>query len=216
MKRRVVLLGPPGSGKGTVAPRLEERFGLEHLSTGQWFRKEVQTGSALGEQVREYIANGRLVPDRIVLGLLEHWLTPDLMQRGYLLDGFPRTCAQAVALDDFCDRNEFPVEIVLFMDLPPDLIVERITGRRTCPTCGAAYHVRNLPPLVSGKCDKCGSALIQREDDTAEVVNERLQFYQEVTEPVVEHYRASGKLVRLDAALGSEQAVGEAEKVLAS
>lgn len=216
MKRRVVLLGPPGSGKGTVAPRLKERFGLEHLSTGQWFRKEVQTGSALGAQVREYITSGRLVPDSIVLGLLEHWLTPDLMRQGYLLDGFPRTCGQAEALDEFCDRNEFPVEIVLFMDLPPDLIVERITGRRTCPTCGAAYHVRNLPPLVPGKCDKCGSALIQREDDTAEVVNERLQFYQEVTEPVVEHYRASGKLVRLDAGLGSEQALGEAEKVLAS
>jgi adenylate kinase len=216
MKRRVVLLGPPGSGKGTIGPSLEQKFGLEHVSTGQWFRKEAEAGTELGIKVREFTARGELVPDEIVLGLLEHWLTPDLLAHGFLFDGFPRTVEQASALDRFCGSRKAPLEAVLYLQLAEDLILERITGRRVCLTCGRGYHVRNLPPFVPGKCDNCGSPLVQREDDRAEVVKKRLDFYNRVTAPVVDYYRSSGKLVSLNAALGSELAIARATEVLAS
>lgn len=216
MKRRVVLLGPPGSGKGTVAPQLENRFGLEHLSTGQWFRKEAEAGTELGRRVREYTARGELVPDEIVLGLLEQWLTPELLAKGFLFDGFPRTVAQARALDRFCEERKAPLDVVLFLELPEVLVLERITGRRVCSTCGRGYHVRNLPPFVPGKCDSCGGVLVQREDDKEEVVQKRLQFYNRVTAPVVDYYRSGGKLVSLNAGVGAEIALAKATEALES
>lgn len=216
MKRRVVLLGPPGSGKGTVAEKLEERFNLEHISTGQWFRREMESGSALGEKVREYVVRGELVPEHLVLGLIEHWLTPEVRKQGYLLDGFPRTEAQAVALDAFCKRTDAPLDIVLFLDCPESVLVERITGRRVCLTCGKGYHVHNFPPRIPGVCDQCGSKLVQREDDTEEVVRNRLVFYKRNTEPLVEYFKRSDKLVSLNAALGSEAAVESAAEALSS
>jgi adenylate kinase len=216
MKRRIVLLGPPGSGKGTVAARLEERFKLEHLSTGQWFRREMQQGTKLGESARQYIERGELVPDEIVLGLIEHWVTPELLEQGFLFDGFPRTRAQAEALDRFCAEKSAPLELVLYLHLSEDVILERITGRRVCLSCGKVYHVRTLPPVSPGICDVCGSKLVQRTDDTEEVVKNRLVFYQKVTEPLVDYYKESGKLVSLNAGLGSENAYLHAVQVLES
>ena len=216
MKRRVVLLGPPGCGKGTVAAKLEERFGLEHLSTGQWFRKEMEQETELGGQARKYIERGELVPDEIVLGLIEHWVTPELIEQGYLFDGFPRTRAQAEALDRFCAEKSAPLEAVLYLQCSEDVILERITGRRVCFSCGKVYHVRTLPPVSPGVCDVCGSKLTQRTDDTEAVVKNRLVFYQKVTEPLVDYYRESGKLVSLNAGLGSEDAYLRAAQVLES
>jgi adenylate kinase len=216
MKRRIVLLGPPGSGKGTVAAKLEERFGLEHISSGQWFRREMQRGTPLGERARQYIERGELVPDEIVLGLIEQWLTPDLIEQGFLFDGFPRTRAQAEALDRFCAEKSAPLEIVLYLHCSEEVILERITGRRVCLSCGKVYHVRTLPPVSPGICDVCGSKLVQRSDDTEEVVKNRLVFYQKVTEPLVDYYRESGKLVSLNAGLGSEDAYVHAAQVLES
>ena len=216
MKRRIVLLGPPGCGTGTIAEKLEERFKLEHLSTGQWFRKELQQGTKLGIRAEEFIRRGELVPDEIVLGLIEHWLTPDLMKQGFLFDGFPRTRAQAEALDDFCAERSAPLEAVLYLQCSEEVILERITGRRVCLSCGKVYHVRTLPPVSPGICDVCGSALEQRSDDTEAVVKNRLVFYQKVTEPLVDYYRESGKLVSLNAALGSEDAYMHAAQVLGS
>ena len=216
MKRRVVLLGPPGCGKGTVAAKLEERFGLEHLSTGQWFRKEMEQGTELGERARQYIERGELVPDEIVLGLIKHWVTPELIEQGYLFDGFPRTRAQAEALDKFCAEKSAPLETVLYLQCSEDVILERITGRRVCLSCGKIYHVRTLPPVSPGVCDVCGSKLTQRSDDTEAVVKNRLVFYQKVTEPLVDYYRESGKLVSLNAGLGSEDAYLRAAQALES
>ena len=216
MKRRVVLLGAPGSGKGTVAQLLEEKFQLEHISTGQWFRREMKEETELGNQAAQYIVRGELVPDELVLGLIEQWLSPEMIKRGYLMDGFPRTRAQAEALDRFCAERAAPLEVVLFLDCPEEVILDRITGRRVCLSCGKVYHVRTFPPRSAGICDVCGSPLTQRTDDTEEVVKNRLLFYQEVTEPLVDYYRESDKLVTLNAGLGSEAAYARAAEVLAS
>jgi len=216
MRRRIVLLGPPGSGKGTLAQMLEEKFELEHLSTGQWFRNEIREETELGKRVVEYVARGELVPDELVLGLLEHWLTPELIQHGFMFDGFPRTRAQAEALDKFCAHKMAPLDVVLFLSCPEDLIISRITGRRVCSSCGKNYHVRALSPRSPGICDLCGSPLIQRLDDTEAVVRDRLEFYREVTEPLVDYYRDSGKLVSLNGAQGPEAAFRDAAQVLAS
>jgi adenylate kinase len=216
MKRRIVLLGPPGCGKGTVAAKLEEKFGLEHLSTGQWFRKEMRDDTDLGGRAREYIERGELVPDQIVLGLIQHWLTPELLHHGFLLDGFPRTRSQAEALDSFCAKRLAPLEVVLYLQCSEEVILERITGRRVCLSCGKVYHVQSLPPVLSGKCDVCRSTLVQRSDDTEAVVKNRLVFYQKVTEPLVDYYRESGKLVSLNADLGSEHAYVRAAQILVS
>jgi adenylate kinase len=216
MKRRVVLLGPPGSGKGTVAQMLKERFSLEHISTGQWFRREMETGSKLGEQIRGCVDRGELVPDSDVVSLLGHWLSPELLKSGFLLDGLPRTLVQAVALDEFCAQRNAPIEIVLYLKCPTKLILERITGRRVCLTCGKNYHVHNFPPRVPGICDVCGSQLAQRPDDSEAVVEKRLEFYTQVTEPLVEYYKKSDKLVSLNAASGSDSVYNIAAELLVS
>src|SRR5688500_4174496 len=189
MKRRIVLLGPPGSGKGTVAQKLKERFKLEHLSTGQWFRREMQNGTELGERASQYIERGELVLDEIVLGLIAQWVTPELIKHGFLFVGFPRTRAQAEALDRFCAEKLAPLEAVLYLHCSEEEILKRITGRRVCLSCGKIYHVRTLPPVSAGICGVCGSPLTQRADDTEEVVKNRLVFYQKVTEPLVDYYR---------------------------
>ena len=216
MKRRIVLLGPPGSGKGTVAHMLEKEFNLVHISTGQWFRKEIAARTDLGKRVAADVERGELVPDELVLGLIKHWLTPELIEQGFMFDGFPRTRAQAEALDKFCAEKRAPLDVVLFLSCPEDLIIERITGRRVCLSCGKIYHVRTLRPRSPGVCDVCGKPLVQRPDDTVEVVKNRLEFYRRITEPLVDYYQKSGKLVSLNGALGSEAAFKAAAQVLAS
>jgi len=156
------------------------------------------------------------VPDELVLGLMERWLSPMLLEQGFMLDGFPRTRAQAEALDRFCAERKAPLEAVLYISCPEDLIIDRITGRRVCLSCGKNYHVRTLPPRSPGRCDLCGSALVQRPDDTVEVVKKRLEFYRNITEPLVDYYRNAGKVVSLNGALGSEAVVKAAAQVLAS
>lgn len=176
----------------------------------------MEQGTELGERARKYIERGELVPDEIVLGLIEHWVTPELIEHGYLFDGFPRTRAQAEALDRFCAEKSAPLEAVLYLQCSEDVILERITGRRVCLSCGKVYHVRTLPPVSPGVCDVCGSKLTQRSDDTEAVVKNRLVFYQKVTEPLVDYYRESGKLVSLNAGLGSEDAYVRAAQALES
>ncbi|MDY7009407.1 MAG: adenylate kinase [Planctomycetota bacterium] len=213
--KRVVLMGPPGAGKGTQAKRLVEKFGMVHLSSGDILRTERSAGSELGEKLKSYMDAGELVPDDVVVEIMAGAVAKQDPQKGLLLDGFPRTVVQAEALDEQLDRLGLPLEAVLIIEADESLLVERITGRRSCPNCGRVYHVKNIPPVKEGFCDTCGTELIQREDDTETVVRQRLAAYRKQTEPVIDYYAAAGrKMVRLDGAAPLEQVAQQAAEAL--
>ena len=186
---RIVLMGPPGAGKGTQAKRLVDEFGMTHLSSGDILRAERASKSQLGGKLAEYMDAGKLVPDDVVVNIMAKALTQTPADNGLLLDGFPRTVAQAKALDEQLDKSGAALDAVVVMTADQDLIVERITGRRSCPNCGKVYHVKFMPPRVEGVCNACKTALVQREDDSEEVVRNRLANYDRQTEPVVGYYR---------------------------
>jgi len=182
-------MGPPGAGKGTQAKRLAAEFRMDHLSSGDIFRSERDCGSQLGAKLARYMEAGELVPDEIVVDVMAKAITDSDAEGGLLLDGFPRTVAQAQTLDEQLERLGAPLDAVVILSASEEVIVDRITGRRSCPKCGRIYHVRNMPPAEAGKCDDCKVNLVQRGDDTAPVVRERLAAYREQTEPVLEYYR---------------------------
>jgi len=185
---RIVLMGPPGAGKGTQAKRLVEKFGMVHLSSGDIFRAEKASGSDLGKKLDEYMSAGLLIPDDTVVEMMAKAITNAESDAGLLLDGFPRTVAQAEALDAQLAEAGKPLDAVVAILVDDSEIVGRITGRRSC-TCGQSYHVTFLPPKAEGICDVCGAELLQRSDDTEEVVRQRLDAYNAQTEPVIVYYR---------------------------
>lgn len=194
----VVLLGPPGAGKGTQAARLAEHQGAVHVASGDLFREALAAGTPLGRKAQEYMGRGELVPDDIVVEMvLERLAKPDC-DRGVILDGFPRTAAQAEALDRALAAQGRRVDAALAMDVPEAAILERMTGRRICRECQAPYHVRFNPPAREGRCDRCGGLLYQREDDREETVRHRLAVYAEQTLPLVSYYRQRGILRQVD------------------
>ena len=195
---RVVLMGPPGAGKGTQAARLVERFGMAHLSSGDIFRAEKDSGSPRGAKLAEYMDAGLLVPDETVVAIMAKAIRDCGAEAGLLLDGFPRTVAQAEALDAQLGEAGKPLDAVAVILVDEAAVVERITGRRSCGECGKGYHVKFIPPQTAGVCDACGAALIQRDDDTEEVVRERLATYNRQTEPVIAYYRDRPQLRILD------------------
>lgn len=186
---RVVLMGPPGAGKGTQAKRLAGTFDMVHLSSGDILRAERSSGSELGRRLTSYLDAGELVPDEIVVAVMAEAISSLSAANGLVLDGFPRTVPQAEALDRQLDAMGRPLEAVLVIDVPDSLLLERITGRRSCPKCGRAYHVKYLSPATPGRCDDCGTELTQRADDTEQVVRERLDVYRRQTEPVIAYYK---------------------------
>lgn len=194
----LVMLGPPGAGKGTQAVRLSEAFSLRHLSSGDVLRAERKKGSELGQRVAEYMDSGALVPDEIIVEVILAQLKGLRDTKGVLLDGFPRTGPQAESLDRALERAGQRVDLVPSLAVPDGLIVDRITGRRVCPTCDAVYHVKTLPPAKAGVCDKEGTELIHRTDDTAEVVEQRLAAYHDQTAPLEAYYRNKGILAEVD------------------
>lgn len=202
---RIVLLGPPGAGKGTQAERVAARLEVPHISTGDIFRQAVSQGMPLGLKAKEYMDKGLLVPDEIVIAIVEERLRQNDASTGFVLDGYPRTVGQAIALDLALGKMGIGIDAVVNLDVPDDIIIERLTGRRVCRSCGSNYHVRFDPPREEGTCDKCGGALYQRDDDKEETVRRRLEVYKEQTEPLIEYYREKGTLVSVDGTGGMQE-----------
>lgn len=195
---RLVLLGPPGAGKGTQAKRLSQHFGVAHISTGDILRVNVRQGSPLGKEAAGYMDRGELVPDALIIRMVEERLHAPDCQKGFLFDGFPRTIPQAEALDALLDAQRQPLDRTVNIVVPDEVLVERATGRRTCPACGAMFHIRFDPPRQAGICDQCGAQLVQRQDDTEETVGNRLRVYHQQTAPLIDYYRRKGLLAEVD------------------
>ena len=190
----IIMLGAPATGKGTVASILEERVGITHISTGDIFRKNIKDQTEIGKEAEKYISQGKLVPDEVTIKIVEERLKEDDVQNGVILDGFPRTVAQAEALDKFLTENGKQVDKVVVLNTPEDEIIQRVVNRRVCPQCKAVFNLVLNPPKEEGICDKCGAKLIQREDDNTDTIKQRLSNYYELTSPLVEFYKKQGKV----------------------
>lgn len=196
---RVVLVGPPGAGKGTQASRISAAYGIPHVATGEILRENVRQETELGKKAKRFMDKGELVPDELIIDMVrERLLEPDT-ENGFVLDGFPRTVPQAQALDEVLDELDQQLEAVVRMTISEDEVLRRITGRRVCEDCGANYHVETDPPRREGVCDECGGKLFQRDDDSEEIVRERLAAYREQTQGVVSFYEDRGLLRNVDA-----------------
>jgi adenylate kinase len=195
---RLVLLGPPGAGKGTQASAITKRYNIPHISTGDIFRANIKEGTDLGKKAKEYMDKGLLVPDDIVVSIVKDRLTKEDCKNGFLLDGFPRTVNQADALDIELEKMGFRLDKVINIDVEKDELINRAIGRRICKKCGATYHVEFNPPKQSGKCDVCGEGLYQRDDDTEETVSKRIEVYLKETKPLIEYYTKKGIILNVD------------------
>ena len=195
---RMVLLGPPASGKGTAAAVLSVAYGVPHVSTGQMFRVAIRNGGSVGEAAKQFIDKGQLVPDELTIEVVRLWLDEHGRDGGFIFDGFPRTRAQAEAFDRVLHERGIPVTEAILLDVREAEIVQRVLGRLTCEKCGDLYHSQFVPPLRPGICDKCGGRLTQRADDTAETVRKRLDVYRDLTLDVVKYYEQAGILKRVD------------------
>jgi adenylate kinase len=194
---RIVLLGAPGAGKGTHCKRIADRYGVAHLSSGDILRRERAAGTELGKKAQSYMDAGALVPDELIVAMMSGAIAQ--APTGFVLDGFPRTVNQAEVLDQSLAKSKNEIDAVINLQVDDGVVLERITGRRSCPTCGMVYHVKNMPPKVDEQCDKDGTPLIQRPDDTDEVVRNRLETYYRQTKPVVDYYRARRTVHDIDA-----------------
>jgi adenylate kinase len=210
----IVLLGPPGVGKGTQATIIAKKMGLPHISSGDLFRENMKNQTDLGKQVQAYMDRGELVPDDLTIAMVRERLSRPDCAKGAILDGFPRTPEQARALSGILGTRSADVGLVPFLNADPDVLVERLSGRLTCRAGGHVYHRKFNPPAVNGKCDVDGSDLMQREDDKAETVSRRLRVYMEQTSPLINHYKAEGKLVEINGELPVEQVTAALERAI--
>lgn len=202
---RYVLLGPPGAGKGTQAAQFVEEYGVVHISTGDIFRSNIKDETELGLKVKSYLNEGKLVPDDLTIDLVWDRLDQDDAQHGFLLDGFPRTIAQAEAFDAGLEKRNLLLDGVIRIEVDEDILIRRLAGRRICSECGATYHVDNHPPQVAGICDVCGEELIQRADDSEDTVKGRIDVYKEQTSPLIDYYREKGVLIEVDGSKSVEE-----------
>ena len=194
----ILLMGPPGAGKGTQAAELKERFHIPHISTGDMFRAAIKDGTELGKRAKAFMDEGKLVPDEVTIGIVAERLAKDDCKKGFLLDGFPRTVEQADALTGILDKLGLKLKAVLNISVPKEDLIERAVGRRICKKCGATYHTKFNPPKQEGICDACGGELYQRADDTAETMTNRLSVYEESTKPLIDYYKKAGVYTEID------------------
>ncbi len=207
---KIIMLGAPGAGKGTQAEIISQKLGVPTISTGNILRAAVKAGTPVGLQAKSYMDAGRLVPDDVIIGILAEALAGPACAKGFILDGVPRTIPQAQAMEE----QGIEIDAALDLEVPDQTIVERMSGRRVCPACGATYHVVNAPPAKEGVCDKCGSELIIRADDAPETVLDRLRTYHEQTEPLIAFYRERGKLKTVENKPSIEENTAEIMKAL--
>jgi len=195
----VVLLGPPGAGKGTLAAGIKEKLDVMHLSTGDILRAEMKSDSDLGNEMKDYVEKGELVPDEVVTKIIANTLKNSDLVKGVLFDGYPRTVQQAQDLDKILEELNAPIDVTVFMEVELPIIIKRLTGRRICRQCGAVYHIVNIPSKVEGVCDDCGGELYQRPDDNEETIKNRMDVYLKSTMPIIDYYEDQGKLSKVNA-----------------
>lgn len=210
----LVLLGPPGAGKGTQAAQIIEKYHIPHISTGDIFRENIKNETELGKKAQEYISKGQLVPDNLVIDIALDRLSKDDCKDGFLLDGFPRTVQQAEALDKYLGNKDRKVEYVLDIQVKKETLIDRLITRRVCRDCGATYNIKGMPPQKENVCDKCGGELYQRADDNEETVNNRIDVYNTQTKPLLDYYEKAGNIVHLDGEAGLENLFQRIVRVL--
>ena len=195
---RIILLGPPGAGKGTQAAGIVEKYNIPHISTGDIFRKNIKEGTELGKKAKGFIDQGLLVPDELTVGLVTDRISQPDCEKGFMLDGFPRNVAQAQHLDKYLKEVDISLDKVVNIEVDKDILVGRAVGRRICKSCGATYHVEFNPPKADGVCDVCGGELYQRADDNEETVSKRIQVYLDETKPLVDYYSKEGIIANIN------------------
>ena len=210
----IILLGPPGGGKGTQAKKIVEKYGIPHIATGDILREAVAKGTELGKKAKEYMEKGQLVPDEVVIGLIEERLKESDCEKGFILDGFPRTVAQAEALEKVLENMGRKIDHVIDIEVPEEELLKRLTGRRTCKKCGAMYHIVFNPPKQEGICDKCGGELYQRADDNEETVKSRLEVYHNQTAPLIDFYSQKGLLRQVNGTGSIQDIFAEIVKIV--
>jgi adenylate kinase len=203
---RIILIGPPGAGKGTQASAIKKKYEVAHISTGDMLRENVNAGTELGFEAKKFMDAGSLVSDELILNMMRERLNQPDAKSGFLLDGFPRTVAQAEALDELMDEMSLALDAVVLLDVPDEIVVNRLSNRRVCSSCGAIYNTEAHPTQTEGICDVCSGSVIQRDDDRDDVIRNRLAVYHNKTSPLVEYYGRTGRLHRVGAA-GSGDAV---------
>ena len=202
---KIIMLGAPGAGKGTQAKMIADKYGVPHISTGDIFRANIKNGTELGMEAKKYMDQGLLVPDELTVRILLDRVAQDDCKNGYVLDGFPRTIPQAEVLDSELTKLGDHIDYAINVDVPDENIVKRMSGRRACLTCGATYHIEHVPPKKEGICDVCGSELVLRDDDKPETVKNRLNVYQEKTQPLIDFYTEKGVLKTVDGTVPMEE-----------
>ena len=210
----IIMMGAPGAGKGTQAAELSKRYGIPQISTGDMFRAAVKEGTELGKEAAEYMSAGKLVPDAVTVGIVRERLLKSDCEKGFILDGFPRTVEQADALGKILSEQGKEISIVINIEVPAEYLIDRAIGRRICKKCGATYHVKFKPSLKENVCDACGGDLYQRTDDTAATMSKRLGVYAAATRPLIEYYKSAGKYISINGGQPIAQVTSELQKTL--
>lgn len=211
---KVIMLGAPGAGKGTQAKQIADKYGIPHISTGDIFRANIKNGTELGNKAKTYMDQGLLVPDELVVELVADRIQQDDCKNGFVLDGFPRTIPQAEALDAALENINEKMDYAIDVEVPDENIIRRMSGRRACLSCGATYHIVSIPTKTEGICDRCGSAVVLRDDDQPETVKKRLEIYHEQTQPLIDYYKKQEILKTVDGVQPMEDVFGAIVEIL--